>query len=225
MNQTNLHPSLSHSMWNFDKTNTFCISLEKSTDRRERIMKRFEYFHMDVSFCKATTGEETTDNFAHYLNSGSRGCAQSHINLWRHIVNNKLSYGLILEDDAMFDKKWKEKLNKLHLPEKWFGIFLNCSECSQYDVWKPAREQYLTGGYIISYEGASKLLEMFAETFYASDTMTTLLQTYGLCYTYFPWLIIQEGFDTMINSNVVQDHAKVIKILSQYNYDISENYV
>lgn len=216
--------------WKFDQTNTFCISLKTSIDRRERIQKRFEYFQLDVSMCDAATAEDLTDNFVDYLSPGQRGCAQSHMNLWRHMVNNKLPYAFIMEDDAMFHENWREKLDMMLELIKtnnwnWDAVFLNSSEpVVPVEIWSLALEQYLTGGYIISYDGATRLVNMYADTLYAADWMTTRLQTYNKCYTFFPWLIIQEGLDTTIGSGVEADHAKVVRLLNQYNYNLQGTY-
>jgi hypothetical protein len=54
--------------------------------------------------------------------------------------------------------------------------------------------------------------------------MITRLQLYGGSYTYYPWLVIQEGIESTIGSGVVDDHAKVLRLLSNTNYAI-ENYI
>ena len=41
------------------------------------------------------------------MNKGEIGCALSHINLYKKIVSDKLSYAIILEDDVEFDERLK----------------------------------------------------------------------------------------------------------------------
>jgi hypothetical protein len=82
----------------------------------------------------------------------------------------------------------------------------------------------LTGGYIISYAGAKRVLEMFSNCYYSSDWMTSRLQTLGRCYSYFPWLIIQEGLDSTLKKEGEThdaDHAKVVRCLGEIGYDMS----
>ena len=55
--------------------------------------------------------------------------------------------------------------------------------------------------------------------------MTTRLQTMGRSWSYFPWLIIQEGFESTIGSGVEADHAKVVRLLGDIGYSLEENYV
>jgi glycosyl transferase family 25 len=189
--------------------------------------ERFQKLNLDVTIWPASTPDTLIDNFVSYLNNLSRACAQSHWNIWKHIVNDNIDYALILEDDACFDKLFFEKLNQFWndvYDEEWDCIFLNASEeiVPSYK-WVFAREQYLTGGYILSIHGAKKLLEIFSNCLHTSDWMTSRLQLFNHCYSYFPWLIIQEGKETTIGSGVHEDHKKVIRLLGEINYSL-ENY-
>jgi len=211
----------------FNNNNTFCISLLTNKERCEKMNNRFKMLNLDVTIWPASTPDTLTDNFVSYLNNLSRACAQSHWNIWKHIVNDNIDYALILEDDACFDKLFFEKLNQFWndvYDEEWDCIFLNASEeiVPSYK-WVFAREQYLTGGYILSIHGAKKLLEIFSNCLHTSDWMTSRLQLYNHCYSYFPWLIIQEGKETTIGSGVHEDHKKVIRLLSEIDYSL-DNY-
>lgn len=214
----------------FDSSNTFCINLDSKPDRWERMQSRFEHFNMTATRWPAATSETIHDNFPHYLNDGQKGCAQSHIDIWRHIVEHDISYALVLEDDASFDGEWDNKLaifQKTNQDAEWYMIVLNGSEpIANRDQWICTRnqEQYLTGGYIISRKGAEVILHDFRDSFFASDWMTSRIQFHGHSYCYFPWLIIQEGKDTSIGSQVAEDHAKVLRCLNEIDYSI-ENYI
>lgn len=212
----------------FNTKNAFCISLLSKNDRWIKMVERFKYFGIENKITRWVASTESTENFVYYLNNGQKCCAQSHINIWRHIIENNLEYALILEDDACFDKKWLEKINLFfneNQDQEWDGLFLNASE-PQFPLnnWLKASEQVLCGGYILSNKGARTILEMFKHCYYASDWMTRCLQTRGHSYTYHPWLIIQEGNETTIGSCVEHDHAKVIRCLQEINYSL-ENYV
>jgi glycosyl transferase family 25 len=209
----------------FNKTNTFCISLETNGERWLKIQKRFDKHNLQVTRWNASQEKDLVDNFHGGLHSGQKGCAQSHILLWRHILQQNLEYALILEDDACFDKDWRQKLDDfLQFPTDWDAIFLNASEpMTPTYTWCNVQDQYLTGGYILSQQGARHILEMFDGCFYSSDWMTTRLQTHGLSYSYFPWLIIQEGNESSIGSNYEADRAKVIRCLQDIDYSL-QNY-
>ena len=234
----------------FTKENTFCISLDSRSDRWVLMENMFRFFGLDV--CRWSASTFSADIFADYLSAPQRGCSQSHINIWRHIIKHKLDYAFIMEDDARLDYNWKEKLsafssstsvddilhnnnnnNNNHNREnttttttKQFDILLlNASEpISPPHQWAKQEEQYLTGGYILSFEGAVWLLSNFSGCFYSADWMTSRLLTNGRGYSYFPWLIIQEGKDSTIGNQCEQDHAKVVRCLGNINYSIENNY-
>ena len=212
----------------FTKTNTFCISLLSNKERCARMNERCAKMNMDVTIWPASTKDTLTENFAHYLNDGQRGCAQSHYNIWKHILQNNIAYALVLEDDACLDKKFTEKCNQFsHDDDEWDCLFLNASESlptELHNTWSLANEQYLTGGYIISIKGARNLVNMFSSCLYGADWMTTRIQKYNNCYTYFPWIIIQEGTETTVGSNLEADHAKVLRLLGEANYSL-DNYL
>jgi len=217
--------------FNFDKSNTFCISLQSRNDRWEKIEKRFKLLNLDVTRVNAVCNENEIDgNYVYYLSLLQKFCTQSHINIWKFIVNNNIPYALILEDDACFDKNWKLKLDRFQLSVNnpyWEAIFLNASEALTDDKlykWVLADEQYLCGGYILSLLGAKNLLKMFNDCYYMSDWMTTRLQKNGNSYTYFPWLIIQEGNESTIGSNYNADHLKVLDCLKKIDYSL-DNYI
>ena len=200
--------------------------------RRARMSQRFAFFGMDVSFCQAATPADCKENFIGYLNPGQRACAQSHINVWRYLLENEIPYAMVLEDDAMFDLKWREKMDRLWKElegKEWDAVFLNCSEpVSPKETWVRASEQFLTGGYVVSLAGVRNLFHIMSGLFenivYSSDWTTSRLQELGRCWTYFPWLVIQEGRDTYLGSNVREDYEKVVRCLNEVRYDVSENY-
>ena len=209
----------------FDKSNAFCISLLSKPERWERMEHRFSHFGIECSRWIATTPDCVTDVFYDYLNGGQRACGQSHVNLWRHIVTNNLPYALILEDDAMFDKDWMSKLPYREIDGVWDLFLLNASEpITPHGHWITVQEQYLTGAYIISRAGAEYLLNSFAGCYASSDWMTSRLQCRGRSYSYFPWLVIQEGTESTIGSGYEADHEKVVRCLGEAGYDIG-NYV
>ena len=182
-------------------SNTFCISMDCAQDRWSRMTKRFDRFDLRVGRWRARTPNNLTDRFADYMGGGARACAQTHVDIWRHIVATGLPYALILEDDARFDVDWRAKLDSFTATD-WLAIFLNASESIEPSHrWVRVSEQYLTAGYVLSAAGAKALLDMFKDCFYTSDWMTSRLQLSGPCYSYFPWLIVQEHEDSAISMN------------------------
>ena len=198
-----------------DASNTFCISLDA---RWPRMSARLDRLGIEYQRWNASMPDTVIDKFAGYLNGGQRACGQSHVNVWRAIIDRGLEYALIIEDDAMFVNDWREKLERLSEVDdpEWDAVFLNASEpITPEDKWTVVREQYLTGAYILSRRGAQCLLDWYSNEFASSDWMTSRLQTRGHSYSYFPWLVIQEGMDSTIGSGVEADHAKVVRCLGE----------
>lgn len=211
-----------------NETNTFCINLESNRERWNKMEEKFNRLNMKVTRWNASNGKDNQDPFYECLNDGQKGCSQSHINIWRHIVENNLEYALILEDDACFDKDWKNKLEKFNKDigkKNWDCILLSSSEpVYPLNTWTVASWQYSTIGYIISIKGAKWMLEKYKDCFDRSDSMTLDLQTQGNCYTHFPWLVIQDGKDTTIGSNVDSDNKKMLTNLDNIKYSL-DNYI
>lgn len=214
-------------MFTFTKENTFCISISETSTRWEKMKRRFGEINLDVSRWQATLPDQLKNNYHHMLSIKQKACTESHVLLWKHIIDNKLPYALITEDDACFDKNWREKLSKFNAEKDplWDLLLLNASEpISIQDEWVLQKDQYLCAGYILSQKGAQTLINHFSPSFYMSDWMTVVLQTYNHSYSYFPWLVIQEGSDTLINGNLIEDHEKVVRCLENIGYSL-DNYI
>lgn len=191
-----------------------------------KMKDRFSREGYSVKRWHACTPSDVTDTFSDSLSAVQKACAQSHVNIWKHIVAKGLPYALILEDDACFDKNWLLRLQEFidsNQDSEWEGIFLNASEPTQPFNWVLAKEHVLAAGYILSLKGAKTILETFKDCFCASDWMTLVLQRRGHCYTYFPWLVIQEGEDSQLGSLHKGDYQKVLECLGKIGYSI-DNY-
>jgi len=210
----------------FDKENTFCISLQ-SSNRWERISKRFDSFGINVTRWTASTPETITDVFWSGLSNLQKACSQSHINIWKYMIKNNLEYALVFEDDATLHKDWVSKISSLseflsNDPE-WDLVCLSASESTSILYkWVPAHEQFSCVSYIISKRGATKILNRWESNFCASDWMTSRLQLDGHSYTQFPWLVIQEGIDSTIGSNLTGDTEKIIRLLGEIGHSVSD---
>jgi mannosyltransferase OCH1-like enzyme/GR25 family glycosyltransferase involved in LPS biosynthesis len=222
--------TITNNYFNFNYANTFCVSLEKRNDRWEKFINRAKYIGLEVTRWKASTPNDITDAFIDTLTGVEKACAQSHINIWKHIINTGLEYAFILEDDACFDRNMFEKLSDLtkmlETGKKWDAIFLNAlgdfHVPIKYYEWTPAIKQYMTAGYIISNNAARFIIDKFKNTKYiAADHMTMALQDKGNCFTYCPWLIIQEDKESDIQSD-----AHLYNVLKNIKYNLDRaNYV
>jgi len=216
--------------FNFNSQNTFCISLENRNDRWTNFTYRANCLNFEVSRWKASTVNDVVDIFLDKLTPIEKACGQSHLNIWKHIVENNMNYAFILEDDALFDQHMFNKLLELSSiikthNVKWDAIFLNALSVMplNLNVWRKSHMQYLCGGYILSYQGAKFMLDSYKDRYECSDHMTLLLQNQGNCYTYFPWLIIQQNLDSNIQNkthlNYIDNLVKTQLELANYSLD------
>jgi GR25 family glycosyltransferase involved in LPS biosynthesis len=105
-----------------------------------------------------------------YITIGEIGCALSHYNIWKYIVDNKLEKTLILEDDVIFYDEFNDIYNKVLNFDLQYDIFyLSRNPLNQYfesigtekninDYIVEAKSSYNLSSYIITYNGAKKLI-------------------------------------------------------------------
>jgi GR25 family glycosyltransferase involved in LPS biosynthesis len=207
----------------------FVINLDSATARLERIGKRLRAHGLSFTRISASQPNDAEGNYVHYMSPTQKACTHSHIRILRDIVASNTPVALILEDDAVFRKDWisvlQRKSEELNVSDPdWDCIFLNAAE--GYDVndqWHVAKDQCLSGGYLIRRHAAKWLLDEHAKMFYCIDWMTQILQRRRHSYTYYPWLVIQEGADTSNTSNLDADWKKVRRLLDASGFGL-ENY-
>jgi hypothetical protein len=76
----------------------------------------------------------------------------------------------------------------------------------------------------MSKKGINRILELFKNNDYRADWMTEVLQNDGNSYSYYPWLIIQDGFESTLDGNYNYNHEKVLYYLNDSGYSI-DNYL
>ncbi len=102
--------------------------------------------------------------------------ARSHINVWRQVAASNHAYALILEDDVWFHRSFARDLD-----EVWHEVVGHSKKCKKFDilylsyceakygapktslsdnVFRPLRGLWHLSGYILSREGAERLLQM-----------------------------------------------------------------
>lgn len=207
---------------------TFCINLENAPQRWKQIQAQANAYNISIKYWKASTPSDTdTIPFIQHLSGPQKACALSHILLWNYAITHNLEYILILEDDALFRNDWIYVLNsKLESLEQedplWDAIFLNCSEeITPHHTWSIVKRQAMTGAYIIRKHAIQHLLYTYNNNWACADWMTQVLQERGHSYSIFPWLVIQDGSPSFIQSDNSPDYQKVLSLLEKANYPIS----
>lgn len=102
--------------------------------------------------------------------------ARSHINVWKQVAESNYPYSLVLEDDVWFhygfakhlDQVWDEVMEEFSKQEKLDLLYLSYLEVKHgapktfrsKNVFSPLRGLWYLSGYVLSREGAEKLLRM-----------------------------------------------------------------
>lgn len=87
-----------------------CINLEERKSKRKQMIKQAKKLNMKLNFYTAKLHENP-----------KRGCLESHLNVIKEAIQNKVKYLFVLEDDALFIKP----LDKLPEPPKdWAMLYL-----------------------------------------------------------------------------------------------------
>jgi GR25 family glycosyltransferase involved in LPS biosynthesis len=93
----------------------YCINLERSPDRRQTAAAQFARENLQVEFFKATDGRTEAPKGLH-ITKTEWGCADSHIRIWKDIVEKGYLAALVFEDDIELTPNFISKLENL-IPE------------------------------------------------------------------------------------------------------------
>ena len=142
----------------------YCINLEKRPDRREKVSNEFSNAGIEnVEFFKGTDGRlEAPDDIS--ISKPEYGCSDSHIRIWKDVVEKGYETALIFEDDVKilpnFNEKLQVVLDELELDPEWDYINLGPFSCSPIRQVTPnliKGSSYGAHCYLISQRGARKL--------------------------------------------------------------------
>ena len=178
----------------------FIVNLERRVDRRaemearlselnlpEEVQSKFEFFPavdgstIDEDFMKQGNygvwdDWKNTEIPLHFyqrdIRKGEIGCALSHVNIWKRVVEEGLKEVLILEDDAGFGRHFKYLFQRaldfcrhVKAEDKWDLLYLGRNGMTP-DVIQIRNYlsmpgfSYCTHGYMVTLSGAKKLLSV-----------------------------------------------------------------
>jgi GR25 family glycosyltransferase involved in LPS biosynthesis len=143
----------------------YCINLERRPDRRANASKQFSGAGIEnVEFFKGTDGRiEAPEDI--FISKPEYGCSDSHIRIWRDVVENGYETALVFEDDVYILPEFKKRLfnilKDIEIDPEWDYVNLGPLD------WRDRNERItpnLTRGsawgahcYLISQRGAKKL--------------------------------------------------------------------
>lgn len=239
---------------------TYVINLKKATKRWNNIKKQLEtynlnYKRIDGVLGKELTNDEISDNTSFLCKTlctkPTIGCAMSHINVWKNIIDDKQEYSLVLEDDAELVDNFKDKLDYLinnKIPEDFDIVYLGCGGCcdinqeysyidrflllfNKTNTYKVINEnvfvpEFPVGlhGYLISNNGAKYLYNKFNETKIQTHIDFQIAKNHLpdiKVYSVEPKLVFQEALP--MDSNIASGFPFSINyILNKNNYSNKE---
>ncbi|GHU75172.1 hypothetical protein FACS189461_0910 [Spirochaetia bacterium] len=147
----------------------YVISLKKSVERQESIIKQFNALGLEFEFFDAVNGKALTpEEIARYsdsnkakkylkreLTKGEIGCALSHFLIYKKIIDEHIDHAIILEDDAQLTDDFPLVIEALHKVKTHNYIIKlenpNSGRESRESVYTPWRQMRLTPGYKIVY--------------------------------------------------------------------------
>lgn len=114
--------------------NTYVINLDISKDRLELITKQCQNEGLNCHRFSAVNGKKldvkTMDIVENKkIDKGAIGCSLSHINLWKKVEKKGDEMFIVLEDDCIIEKDFKQKLETIlkEAPKDWDIIYLGGS--------------------------------------------------------------------------------------------------
>ena len=224
---------------------TYIISLNNPIS----LIDQVNNFGLNPILVKGVNGsllsqEEINDNasyFYKYIGPKSAiGIALSHIKVWKMFIESNKSNCLILEDDALFEDNFVERMEVglKNTPSDYDMLYLGCFGCqSQFNQltiinlsfnYKKVNDYVTipgialaTHGYIVSREGAKKLVKHLDKNIFAHiDYCIQQLHKNKLINEYVlnERIIFQSSTDTSISTNKSNTHPYLLSYLLSHFY-------
>ena len=226
----------------------YVINLKSASQRLKKIKNNLNHFNIKFDLIEAVDGNKLISNqYLQKYNSqrkyykpllkGEIGCYLSHINTWKKIINDKVDYGIVFEDDITIDDRlinFIGDLKKSTLPKKVM-IKLVSSERKAYTIFhhldnsiKLVKEFPIscsTVAYMISLAGAKQLFQKMSLTRPIDIDLEHDWEHGVEILTTKPDLIIKENFSTTIDNDEFS-RTKIPKrfLLQKIIFELSFNF-
>lgn len=192
---------INHNPEYFEENNTiiYVINLKTRKDRKQQIAEQLYKHKINADFIEAINGHDLNihdlikngtiehNSVDRILRKGEYGCYLSHINAITNFLKTNKKYCLIFEDDIIlgdhFKHKYKNTLSDLEQNKINFDILFLSTNCnSDYNkkclgeqltqlTYKPEKLGYGMQSYILSREGAKKIIDMAFPIIYPIDVV------------------------------------------------------
>lgn len=231
---------------------TYVISLNKP----EKLLSEISNFGLDPILVEGVNGkklskDEIADNTTYFGSLFTPlsviGIAMAHIKTWKLFLESDAEYGIIFEDDVVFEDNFKKELNIgiKNTPKDFDILYLGCFGCqNNYNFYtaisvymgllnlnagnindyvnKPL-VAYATHAYILSRKGAKKLIENIEHNIYTHldlNIQNLVVNNVLSVYTLNNRIVYQTSTDDTQSLNVSSSHPIIVNnILSEYYID------
>lgn len=102
----------------------YCINLKTSTDRKKKMIDRFENEGLDVEFIEGYNAREEKTVLENSIYIGDYGNLMSMRKVWSDMVEHNIDQAIIFEDTVELCSNFKTKLESLVLPDRWDLVYL-----------------------------------------------------------------------------------------------------
>lgn len=115
----------------------YVINMEKDKKRKENTIKTLKKYEIeklsknnDYEIIKAHdwSQKQSPISFNGPRNGGAYGCCLSHLQCIDNAIARKYDKILIMEDDLMFHKDFKNEWNKIEIPNSWNILYLSATQ-------------------------------------------------------------------------------------------------
>ncbi|WP_299184598.1 glycosyltransferase family 25 protein [uncultured Psychrobacter sp.] len=156
------------------------VSLINEHERRKHIDDLFNEHSIDFSYFDAINKDQVENTLQKYglavtserISKGEVACYLSHYCLWQQVIEHKLPYLMVFEDDIYFSKSAKTLLNNLDwlsndfdvikLETMYESVMIKANTALQppHKLYRMKTRHLGTAGYIISQKGAKNMIEL-----------------------------------------------------------------
>ena len=206
----------------------FIISLKSAMGKRQRMKDILDGMGCDYEFFDAINGSDVNrsnfraspywmDPYHHaHITQGEVGCAISHFNVWKKVVELNLDRALVLEDDVeIIDREFMNKCDAIelnydvvYLGRKTFSSKKEEVISEKHGLVIPEFSYWLCA-YIVSSTGAKKLTrneDIFMNNIIPSDE-------------YVPYMCKMEHFDHEISNKISESFGPVSNKVIPYAFE------
>jgi GR25 family glycosyltransferase involved in LPS biosynthesis len=184
----------------------YCINLDRRADKWQESVQEFAKHNLNVTRVSAVDGSTLKTNGN--INPGEMGCAKSHVNILKHMVQSGMKKILVLEDDITFIDNiqdfWLKNLS--NIPSNWGMLYLGGNHLKTpikvNSVMGRCGETYTTSCYAITGTHAKACIPLIERMNVQVDVAFASTHRSGNCYAFMPsigwqrpgYSDIQEGF-------------------------------